>query len=145
MSWFPSYEAAKAFTEMRHSSEPFLHLVHPRPVPWHILLTPIAAQLRVPLVPYAEWFVALEKSASDAIASPDEAALMTANPALQLIPFFRVQSKAASQDSGREPMGLMKLATEKSTRMSATLANLPGLDEERARQWVGAWQKAGFL
>ena len=145
MSWFPAYEAAEAFTQMRRSREPLLHLVHPHPVPWHTLVEPIATQLGVPLVPYAEWLAALEQSASATAGSANEVEVMAKNPALQLIEFFKVQSEASAEGLEREPMGLVMLSTEKSTRVSEALANLPQLDTARALTWVAAWKKAGFL
>ena len=141
MSWFPAYEAAKAFTEMRNSQEPILHLVHPRPVTWHSLITPIAAELNVPLVSYDEWLSALESSA--AAGSANEVDAMAANPALRLLSFFQAQRGVLT--AAREAMGLVQLLTEKSTKVSEALANLPELNAERAKAWVAAWKKAGFL
>ena len=69
---------------------------------------------------------------------------MAKNPALQLIEFFKVQSEASAEGLEREPMGLVMLSTEKSTRVSEALANLPQLDTARALSWVAAWKKAGF-
>ena len=89
VTWFPGYEAANAFVEMRHSQEPFLHLVHPRPAPWHNVVAPIAAELGVPLVPYQEWFAALQASISSGGA--DEVELMKANPALRFWRKVRTQ------------------------------------------------------
>ncbi|KAI0357816.1 acetyl-CoA synthetase-like protein [Trametes cingulata] len=140
VSWIPGYEAAKAFAEMRHSTEPFLHLVHPRRVPWHDLIAPIAQDLGVPLVSYAEWLSALEKSISEGDAA--EVELMKANPALRLLSFFK-NLKPASPD--REPLGIVYLSTEKSTQVSDTLAKLPVLDAERAKGWLAAWKRVGFL
>ena len=141
MSWFPAYEAAKAFTEMRHSSEPILHLVHPRPVQWNTLLTPIAETLGVPLVSYDEWINALSTSVT--AGSADEVEAMTVNPALRLLPFYQAQKEVSTSD--REAMGLVILSTEKATRVSPTLAALPQLDASRAVSWVAAWKKAAFL
>ncbi|KAI0764139.1 hypothetical protein BD413DRAFT_673489 [Trametes elegans] len=87
VTWFPCYEAANAFVEMRHSQEPFLHLVHLRPTPWHNVVAPIAAELGVPLVSHSEWLSALQTSVD--AAGADEVELMKANPALRLLPFCR--------------------------------------------------------
>ena len=38
VSFFPSYEAARAFAEMRHGDAPFMHIVHPRPTAWRTLV-----------------------------------------------------------------------------------------------------------
>ncbi|KAI0332229.1 acetyl-CoA synthetase-like protein [Cubamyces sp. BRFM 1775] len=140
VAWIPGYESAKAFTEMRHSPEPIVHLVHPTPVPWHTLIAPIAAELGVPLVSFDSWLRALQGSlarASDA----EQVALMTANPALRLLDFYR----GLKIEPEREPLGMVYLATEKATGVSETLASLPALDEERAKGWLEAWRKAGFL
>lgn len=145
VSWFPSYEAAKALVEMRRSSEPFLHLAHPRPVAWNTLIKPISAQLGVPLVSYAEWLGALEKSASAVAGCPDEVDRVAANPALQFLWFFKGQIVAEREGMDREPMGIVKLSTEKATRVSETLASLPPLDEACAVSWVTSWRAAGFL
>ncbi|KAL7278170.1 hypothetical protein ACG7TL_008143 [Trametes sanguinea] len=141
VSWIPGYESAKAFVEMRSSSEPFLHLVHPRQVPWHNLIAPIAEELGVPLVPYPEWLSALENSVSgkDGMADVE---LMKANPALRLLNFFK-GLKMGEED--REPLGIVYLSTEKATKASETLANLPLLNAESAKAWLAAWKKSGFI
>ncbi|PIL34373.1 hypothetical protein GSI_03148 [Ganoderma sinense ZZ0214-1] len=141
VTWFPAYEAAKAFTEMRHSPEPIVHLVHPRPVSWQSLLEPIAKELNVPLVPYTQWLSALESSVEHG--SAQEVEVMRLNPALRLLPFYKVQSKAMTPD--REAMGLVFISTDKAVQVSESLARMPQLDGERARMWVAAWRKSGFL
>ena len=141
MSWFPAYEAAKAFIEMRHSPEPFVHLVHPHPVPWNVLLTPIAKKLGALLVSYDEWLAALEGSI--AAGSTGELKAMEANPALRILPFFRGQKGEVTP--GREALGFVMLSTEKARRVSKTLATLPKLDAARAMSWVEAWKRSGFV
>ncbi|KAH9847100.1 acetyl-CoA synthetase-like protein [Lenzites betulinus] len=139
ITWIPSYEGAKAFTELRHSPEPFVHLVHPRPVPWRNIMAPIAEELGVPLVPYAEWLAALQKDVEEG--GTDEVELMQANPALRLLSFY----KSLKSSPEREPLGMVYLSTAKSVGVSPTLASLPKLDEERAKGWLAAWRQCGFL
>ena len=91
VSWVPSYEAAYAFIEMRHSVRPVLHLVHPQPTPWRTILLSLAEEIGVPLVPYKTWLAALELHAED------EQAICT-NPALRLLPFFRAARLAMEKD-----------------------------------------------
>ncbi|KAM5540084.1 hypothetical protein V8D89_006224 [Ganoderma adspersum] len=141
VTWFPAYEAARAFTEMRHSPEPIVHLVHPRPVSWHSLLEPIAKELNVPLVPYTQWLSALESSVEQG--SSQEVEAMRLNPALRLLPLYKAQSTAMTPD--REAMGLVFISTDKAVKVSESLAHMPQLDGERARMWVAAWRKSGFL
>ncbi|KAI0758559.1 hypothetical protein BD413DRAFT_675121 [Trametes elegans] len=62
VAWVPGYEYAKAFTELRYSPEPFVHLVHPRPVSWRAVIAPVGAELGVPLVSHSEWLSALQES-----------------------------------------------------------------------------------
>ena len=141
MTWFPAYEAARAFTEMRHSSEPIVHLVHPRPVSWSTILEPIAKELNVPLVPYAKWLSALEGSVEQG--SAEEVEAMRLNPALRLLEFYKAQATTMTPD--REAMGLVFISTDKAVQVSESLARLPQLDGERARMWLAAWKKSGFL
>ncbi|CDO73877.1 hypothetical protein BN946_scf185016.g34 [Trametes cinnabarina] len=142
VTWIPGYEAAKAFTEMRYSPEPFLHLVHPHPVSWHEIIAPIAVELAVPLVSYEEWVSALQNCVNRG--DTDEVELMKANPALRLLDFFKTL-KEGQGSAHREPLGMVYLSTEKSTKVSETLAHLPQLDAECAKKWVAAWKKSGFL
>nr|VWP00550.1 N/A [Ganoderma boninense] len=135
-SFFLSYPAARAFVEMRSSPAPILHLVHPHPVSWHDLITPIAEELGVQLVPYATWLAALERSAEG---SEGDAA--RENPALRLLDFFR----SFAQGNEKPPLGLWQLATSKAVDVSETLANMPQLGEADVRRWVAGWRKSGFL
>ncbi|KAJ2984009.1 hypothetical protein NUW54_g10574 [Trametes sanguinea] len=134
------YESAKAYTEMRRSVEPFLHLVHPKPVPWRTVIAPIAEALGVPLVAYDEWVTSLQKSI-DGRGTEEEVELMKANPALRLVDLF----KGLKTSPERESLGTVYLSTQKSTQVSETLANLPPLDADRARTWIAAWRRSGFL
>ncbi|KAI0332192.1 acetyl-CoA synthetase-like protein [Cubamyces sp. BRFM 1775] len=140
ITWIPGYEGAKAFTEMRKSPEPIVHLVHPRPVPWRTVIAPIAAELQVPLVPYETWLSALEAS-TRGMADATEVELMKANPALRIVDFFR----HLKQSPDHEPLGMVYLSSEKATKVSGTLTRMPALDAGRARKWLAAWKKSGFL
>ena len=147
VSFIPSYPAARAFVEMRNAPGPlsYLHLVHPRPVPFRTLIAPIAAALSVPLVPYATWLRALEASLADD--SDSEVDAMRANPALRLLDFFRAQTSETEGRvlEGKEPMGVVRLATDVGERTSAELARMPPLDAKTSMAWVAAWRKSGFL
>ncbi|TFK81602.1 acetyl-CoA synthetase-like protein [Polyporus arcularius HHB13444] len=123
VSFIPSYPAARALVQMRNSTSPILHLVHPRPVSWHTLIAPIAEELRVPLVSYSTWFAALERSAA---ASEGSAA-------------------DAERSPEKEPLGAVRLSTENAERASDELARLPPLREDISMSWVKAWRKSGFL
>ncbi|PIL37207.1 hypothetical protein GSI_00900 [Ganoderma sinense ZZ0214-1] len=137
-SFFLSYLAAGAFAEMRSSPESILHLVHPRPIPWHDLITPMAQELGVPLAPYTTWLAALESSGS---VEGSEGDATRENPALRLLDFFR----SFALGNEKPPLGLWQLATSKAVNASETLANMPQIGEADVRRWVAAWRKSGFL
>ena len=130
MTFIPSYPAAHAFTEMRKSSPgSILHLVHPRPVPWRKVITPIAEELEVPIVPFAKWHTALEQ-----FASGKGAGELQHNHAVLLLEFFT-----------RKPVSLLEIDTEKARAQSRTLRSVDELGYETARKWVAGWRASGFL
>ncbi|TBU32715.1 acetyl-CoA synthetase-like protein [Dichomitus squalens] len=134
-SFFLSYPAARAFVEMRSSPEPILHLVHPRPIPWRSLITPIAQELQATLVPYVEWLAALEAAAERNAEAARE------HPALRLLDFFRSSASANT----KTPLGLYQLDTKKAVGASETLASMPELGEADIKRWIAAWRASGFL
>ncbi|KAM5540085.1 hypothetical protein V8D89_006225 [Ganoderma adspersum] len=141
VAWFPAYEGARAFAEMRYSTEPILHLVHPRPVAWNEMISPIARALDVPLVPYQTWLSMLEGSMDEG--STGQVELMKANPALRILAFFKAQGEARA--SNREAMGLAYLSTKKAVEVSQSLAELAPLDDEWPKMWLASWRKSGFI
>ncbi|PIL34315.1 hypothetical protein GSI_03090 [Ganoderma sinense ZZ0214-1] len=140
VAFLPSYPSARAFVEMRNSRSLVLHLSHPRPVPWHTLIVPIAKELGVPLVPFSHWLTTLEKCDNDTL---DVRSLDPTqnNPALRLLGLFR--SWASTSNPG--PVSAMRMSTEKAEAASETLSSLPALDAEVARGWVAGWRRVGFL
>ena len=127
MTFIPSYPAAHAFTEMRKSSPgSILHLVHPHPVPWRKVITPIAEELGVSIVPFAKWHSALEQFASGKE--------LQHNHAMLLLEFFTCK-----------PVSLLEIDTEKARAQSRTLRSVDELGDEIARKWVAGWRASGFL
>ncbi|PIL33563.1 hypothetical protein GSI_04186 [Ganoderma sinense ZZ0214-1] len=145
VAWVPSYEAARALVEMRHSLDPIIHLVHPRPVPWDTIMVPIARELNVPLVPYTAWLSALEGSIASERGSTKEVQAMRLNRALRLLPLFKDHCKKMERMPERDAIGFVFLGMDKAMRVSKSLASLPQLDGERAMLWLAAWRKSGFL
>lgn len=140
MSWIPSYEAAKALTEMRDAEYPVLHLAHPRPVSWSSLIGPIAQSLGVPLVSYPQWLSALESSLLDT--SISEVQHMHRNPALRLLKFFQT----VELDKDKEPLGVSGLATDKAIQVSPTLnSGLKELGGEDVNKWMEGWRRTAFI
>jgi hypothetical protein len=136
----PSYEAAAALIEMRDAPYDILHLVHPRPVSWTSLISPIAQAIGVPLVSFPEWLAALNQSMDDTSISGVEH--MRRNPALRLIDFFR----HADLDEDREPLGVARLDTKLAVKVSNTLNfSMNVLGDKDADRWVEAWRRSGFI
>ena len=126
---------------MRNSPEPILHLVHPHPVAWNDIISPIARALDVPLVPYQAWLSALEESMGEG--STEQVESMKANPALRILAFFKAQGEAVAPN--REAMGLAYLSTKKAVEVSQSLAELAPLDDEWPKMWLASWRKSGFI
>lgn len=139
----PTDTAAATIVDVRTSPSPFVHLVHPKPVPFSTLITPIAASLGVPTVPYAEWLAKLEKVLDDTSASPVEAA--RANPALRLVDFYR--SSAIVDDPDKEAFLTTRLEVTRMVNASQTLGNpdLPSLGTADADRWLSYWRHVGAL
>ncbi len=124
---------------MRNTDTPIRHLVHPRPVQWHDLMVPIAAELDIPIVAYADWLKSLEEGAGDH--AEDEVEKLRANPALRLLDFFRAPCSSREQ----EAIGGVELFTEIAEKVSDTLRHLPELGVNDVRRWMKGWEASGFL
>lgn len=135
-SWVTVDAMATALIEMRNAPYPILNLVHPRPVTWTSLMTPISQLLHLPLVSYKDWLSRLRDSAtqapnSSADVKPEEE-LLKVNPALLILPFF----ESAGDDGGTngpegEAMGQKTLDVKKAVRVAPSL-------EEGKLQKLGA-------
>jgi hypothetical protein len=146
-AWITAPDAAAALLEMsRIDPAPdshTLHIVHPRGVPFNILIGSAASSLNVPLVPYSEWFSKLSeehKTQSDSETNLEKA--QATNPALRLFGFY--QSVRIGPEW--EPLGVARLETKRAVRVSNVLAEgVKPLDEENVRKWLGSWRASGFL
>ena len=138
MTWLPLDSAALALTQMRDADEPVLHLVHPRGTPWNSFVNPIAARLRVPLVPYQDWLAAMEQDLRKVQTS--EVDTMRKNPALRILDFFR----GVRFGHNKEPLGIIYLDTQKARRVAPALA-LDPLRPDITNQWLTAWRESGFV
>jgi len=135
IAWISLDSAAKAIVDFRTSDAQYVHLAHPKPVPWSTVFDAFSAQLKVPLVSWNEWLSKLEKDDS----GPET------NPALHLLDFFRRCGPTASENRTSLGVSLMDLreALKSSPALSdPCLATISGLDAER---WVAFWRRTGFL
>ena len=149
MSWITGYDAAGVVVDSLHAdTEPVLHVVHPRTTRWNELAGYYAQQLDLPIVPYAEWFAALEEAQHALQSGSMDAATVEKtlrdNPALRLVDLFRA-GKDQEKHENYEPPGITRLSTEKAFSVSGSLRNAESMNEENVKQWISAWKKSGFI
>lgn len=148
VDWIPLDLATAALVEFRKSSSPthIVHLVHPRPVAWHALAAAIAAELNVPLTPYAVWLAKLEQYAAQSLAGTSAAAPPVQSlRALHLLPMFRGMGEKAGR--GRRALGMADMDVERAKAASPTLADpeLRQLGAGDAHAWLAYWRKVGLF
>ena len=113
--------------------------MHPNPVPWSVIIRPIATALGVPTVPYADWLKQLEESSSS---TSVEAA--REHPALRVIDFYRVMKP--SEEGNAEALTKTRLDSTEAVKSSQTLATeLPVLDAKLVEKWIIYWKQKGVL
>lgn len=148
ISWLTSEQAAAALSDvLLDGEEPVLHLVHPHPVPWAIVIEAFAEELELPIVPYDDWLSMLEESGRvfDASSQTQDSIEQTfeKNPALRLLSFFvGARNRIAEK---YEPLGVPKLETGKAQATSVSLRNSRQINGEDVRRWVRYWRSTGFL
>ncbi|EIN05387.1 acetyl-CoA synthetase-like protein [Punctularia strigosozonata HHB-11173 SS5] len=123
-----------------------LHLAHPRPIPWTMVMKHVSERLNVPLVPYERWLDALENDLKDT--SKTEVEHMLENPALRLLPFY--QSVAAvinvqDKHAGYEAAGIPMLDLQNATSVSPSLRDMQPLTLADVDQWLEYWKRVGLL
>ncbi|KAJ7242075.1 hypothetical protein C8J57DRAFT_1368382 [Mycena rebaudengoi] len=134
VSWIPIHHAGKAIVEMRNSTDRYLHLTHPHPVPMSEILGPISDALHLPVVPYSEWLKMLE----DAQESDAE----TSNPGIPLIEFFRSNREASADQEAFFPG---TLSSTHALTAASSLVSIPSLSARDAQTWVSYLHQAGYL
>ncbi len=153
ITWIPTDAAASVIVEALASDWPYLHLVHPKPIQWSSVITPIAKALHVPLVSLEEWTEKLQH-ALEKLGSEESAVQAAAeNPAMKLVDFYIGAASAVAASSDRfgasgmehEAFSLSRLETTETVRVSKSLANLPTLSNEDVERWLGYWKSKGAL
>ncbi|KAE9386159.1 hypothetical protein BT96DRAFT_928410 [Gymnopus androsaceus JB14] len=147
VSWIPVNAAAAALVNIcRNPQGTTMHLVNPHKTKWTSIINAVAEIIRVPVVPYKEWFGRLELSNSSVTTSSSD----SSNPALRLVDYFR-QGTLHPDTFSRSPtecMGLeSKVSMEKGMIASGILTdpNFPPVSEEDIRCSIKYWQTTGFL
>ncbi|KAK0189610.1 KR domain-containing protein [Armillaria mellea] len=126
VSWLPVHVAARAIVDRIDILSPVIHIVHPKPAQWSKLAQVISKELNVELVPYAQWFKLLEKSALDA----------TALSAMRLLSYYKRNAEALLVKD-TEAFGLPKVSAE-----LVAAADFPQLDENEVKKWLAYWRQA---
>lgn len=121
--------------DLRSSTKEYLHISHPRSIPWNEVMGYIAQKFDVPLVPWAEWVERLEKS--EPSTSENE------NAALRLLGFY----KTARVDDSRDAGGISRY--DLSIAMSETVVlnpeNLSDNGPEDVQKWLDFWESIGCI
>ncbi|KAL5513471.1 hypothetical protein ACEPAH_3870 [Sanghuangporus vaninii] len=144
VSWLPIDIAAEVIAELRNSAAPVLHLAHPHPVSWSSVFQAASQELQLPLVPYNDWFRALtsDEQSLDVMRSVD---LLTKNPALRIVDFFR--RPVENMDAHGETLGMRPIALHEALKNSVTLRRMQEmpLSDVDVKKWIAAWSCSGFL
>jgi hypothetical protein len=128
--------------EMRNSSEPMLHLVHPNPVPWNAVFGRIASTLKVDLVPYSDWLARLE---SNRVEFEGEATkkLGKKPSAFNLLDVF-YRPAVIHSDPETEAF-LPKVSTEVSRRVVPSFGSMRQLNDDNVDRWLTYWKSIGLI
>ncbi|KAK7056358.1 hypothetical protein VNI00_002912 [Paramarasmius palmivorus] len=143
VSWIPVDLAATAIIEARGTMNETIHIVHPRPVTWNSLLTPIAEDLQLPLVPVEEWLTRLEHL--NASSNPLYSQKI---PALALLDFYRLRMRNVGPQATSESLGMLPVvASKKGISASTTLSSpdVPQLGVSHVKAWLKYWKQMEFL
>ncbi|KIY54025.1 acetyl-CoA synthetase-like protein [Fistulina hepatica ATCC 64428] len=142
VSWVSLDDAAKILIEARNSEHTFVHLFHPRPIPWNLVTETCAKYLGLSTVPYSEWFDRLERTVSSGIDEAKRSAL----PAGMLVDFFRtLKAMDGTVGKDEEALGMPKMALDNAMSASPTMRNMKQLSENNVIQWISFWTTIGFL
>ncbi|KAG6371190.1 hypothetical protein JVT61DRAFT_9812 [Boletus reticuloceps] len=155
VSWLREEEVASAILETAFAKEappPALNIVNPRSAPWAeiiafvrraILKRKALAEEDLPIVPFGEWFVLLERKAEKA--TEDDLAKI---PAIKLLEFFRALARGDETIRSMgidttEAAGMTNFSITKAQGVSETMANMRAIGEVEADAWVGYWVGKG--
>ncbi len=144
-TWVPADAAGAAVVDMRASAWPFLHLVHPKPIPWSSIITPIAKALDVPIVPYKKWTLQLQQVLEKSSSNGSAVQAAAENPALRLIDFYLAASSRGPVAADEEPFVRTRLETKETVKISKTLAELNMLSERDIEGWLAYWKRKEVL
>ncbi|KAJ6472842.1 putative aminoadipate reductase [Mycena vitilis] len=134
VAWLSPEAVAQTIVDAALSTQkpPFaLNLVHPRPVPWDLIMSAMAADAHLPLVPLATWLEQVEARSF----APTTADLEKI-PAIKLLDFFKAVA------AGR---GNLEFSTLKAQATSESMKLLKPLTKEDAKRWMKYWRQKQFI
>ncbi|THH09230.1 hypothetical protein EW145_g2182 [Phellinidium pouzarii] len=149
VSWITANDAAGAIVDATHAdTERILHLVHPRPVPWSLVIAAFAKELGLSTVSYGDWMAALESAHANLYDGTPDAhkveEVLRGNPALRLMAFFSAALKMEGNENV-EPLGIPRLRNEKAVASSTTLKEARSIGDDNVQRWIASWRKTGFI
>ncbi|KAF7347140.1 Acetyl-CoA synthetase-like protein [Mycena venus] len=130
VAWLHPEAVSHTIVDAALSTEkpPFaINLVHPRPVPWDLIMSAMASTVQLPLIPFADWVQQLQARSARATAEDIERI-----PGLKLLDFFKGALAGA---------GNVNFSTLKAQALSKSMRLLRPLVEEDAKQWMHYWKK----
>ncbi|KAJ6457255.1 putative aminoadipate reductase [Mycena sanguinolenta] len=133
-AWLPPAAISRAIVDVALKPEmpPFaVNLVHPRPIPWDLVMSTMASTAQLPLIPFTDWVQQLQDRSSGATAE-DIADL----PGIMLLDFL----KATANEGGG-----IEFSTAKAQALSDSMKLLKPLNEDDVKQWMQYWRKKKFI
>ncbi|KAJ7615659.1 putative aminoadipate reductase [Mycena polygramma] len=134
VAWLSPESVSQAIVDAALSTEkpPFaINLVHPRPVPWDRVMSAIARDAQLPLVPLTEWVEQLQVRSVAATTEDLENI-----PALKFLDFFKAIAAGA---------GSTEFSTLKAQAISGSMASLKPFTEDDASRWMKYWRQKKFI
>ncbi|KAF8215612.1 acetyl-CoA synthetase-like protein [Mycena galopus ATCC 62051] len=133
VAWLPPAAVSRTIIDaaLITESPPFaVNLVHPRSVPWDFVMSAMASETHLPLIPFADWVQQLQDCSAQATA--DDIANI---PGIKLLGFFNATLSK----------GNTEFFTLKAQAMSQSMKSLNSLKEDDVKQWMNYWRKKKFI
>ncbi|KAK7041958.1 hypothetical protein VNI00_008940 [Paramarasmius palmivorus] len=139
-SWIPLDLAATAIIECYSRQKETIHIIHPSPTSWSIVVSAIAKSMNIPVVPLDEWLARVEHlSRMESSSSTREYEKMAALP---LLDYYREGPKYVSRYEQPESLGLLPVvACGKMQILSSDCRSI----EKDVDSWIRYWKGSGFL
>ncbi|KAF7347147.1 Acetyl-CoA synthetase-like protein [Mycena venus] len=130
VAWLPPEAVSHTIVDAALSPErpPFaINLVHPRPVPWDLVMSAMASTVELPLIPFADWVQQLQIRSTRATAED-----IGRIPGLKLLDFFKGALAGAAN---------VDFSTLKAQGLSKSMRLLRPLVEDDAKRWMNYWKE----